>query len=264
MSTETPPPWHGLALPARLSLLPYMRRRRDVFPCPLPSAPRGACSPRRPGVGLGCTSEGTQRPWLPRQRPRPRGPLFPHGLEGQSTGPALSMSSLFPCPLQQSSPKASWPLVSGPSHLSDPLTLRPESGLLTPVQRPLPASTCLWSYCSQCSRLPPEVPALGFSSATASIGKPLQSLRVKPRGKAPLAATRHLLQGPGRTSAHPGSPPGFLTLERDLLPPPSLTYPCVSLSHGRDPLRGQCVGLSDSLGDGGPLPAPCLQLQPKS
>lgn len=63
----------------------------------------------------------------------------------------------LPLTLQQPSLRASWPPVSAPSHLSNPLTLRPESWLLTHIQRPLPASTCLLSHCSLSPLLPPKV-----------------------------------------------------------------------------------------------------------
>lgn len=70
----------GLALQARLNLLPRTRGQSDILPCPVP-----------PGESAVLLSWGWAL-WLPRHH----GPQFPHRREGQSTSrtPSSSCSSL--------------------------------------------------------------------------------------------------------------------------------------------------------------------------
>lgn len=182
--------------PSQTQSPPPMRSRSDVFPCLLPPGESAALIPR--GVSLGCTSEGMHRLWLSGQRPRPHGPQFPHGLAGQveALHPVHHRSSPGPCssPPQRLPGLWSQPQVTCPTHL--PLGPSPDSSpTFKGPHQPAPASCPTAHYAPVC--LPRSQLYLGFSSAIASIGKPLRSLRVKPHGKVPLAATHHLLQGPG-------------------------------------------------------------------
>lgn len=138
-------PRHGLALQARLNLLPRRRERPKRHP-PLPRPPGVSLQPSSPGGGP-CGTSG-----------------FP-GITGLSSLTDVKDKVQAGRPVRHALPldlaaallKGIW--ASGLSPKSPVQPTYPQARVLAPhhIQRPLPASTCLLSHCSLSPRLPPKV-----------------------------------------------------------------------------------------------------------